>query len=349
MEGLFEDDGEVETNNAADNLGNQYGAGDNMMMPMTNSSFSNGTGPEMLDEPADWYTQFSDLHFPDNEPNGVQSDNHLLDVDDYLQENNVCLINQSIHDNETWTVQAQADYGHHQPQSSTSFIPPILGIDNDDDTGSPEHGQQLAVPQDPQGSRGPQEHPSGLFQLPVQEPQNDALPGTAAGNASVKEAAITHKNKNICSDDSDDDNDEDNIGDDNQLSSVISKNLMSERNRRKRLNKQFFTLRSMVPRITKMDKRSILVDALTYLQDILDQTNIEIKNQNHFSTAAIAGTDDPAHAAVKTLRPPDSSTVNAEINHPPPHDQTGAVLLEKNAVDVNVEAGQLQQIKATAI
>ncbi|KAI3945513.1 hypothetical protein MKW98_018330 [Papaver atlanticum] len=124
---------------------------------------------------------------------------------------------------------------------------------------------------------------------------------------------------------------------------------MSERNRRKRLNKQLFTLRSMVPTITKMDKRSVLVDALTYLQDILDQTKIEIKNQNHFSTAAIAGTDDPAHAAVKTPKPPDSSTVNAEINNPPPHDQTGGVLLQKNAVDVNVEAGQLQQITSTAI
>ncbi|KAI3893284.1 hypothetical protein MKX03_028452 [Papaver bracteatum] len=125
---------------------------------------------------------------------------------------------------------------------------------------------------------------------------------------------------------------------------------MSEQNRRKRLNKQFFTLRSMVPTITKMDKRSVLVDALAYLQDIRDRTKIEIKNQNNCSTAAIAGTDDPGYAVVNTQRPPDSSTVNAEINHPSFHDQTaGAVLLEKNAVDVNVEAGQLQQITLTAI
>ncbi|MCL7049645.1 hypothetical protein MKW94_020785 [Papaver nudicaule] len=130
---------------------------------------------------------------------------------------------------------------------------------------------------------------------------------------------------------------------------------MSERNRRKRLNQKLLTLRSMVPSISKisilkmqMDKRSVLVDTLNYLQDILDQTKIEIENLNNISAAA-AGTDDPGHAVVDTQMPPESSTVNAEINHPPLHDQSGAVLLEKNAVDVIIKASERQPIMSTAM
>ncbi|KAK1314176.1 Transcription factor FER-LIKE IRON DEFICIENCY-INDUCED TRANSCRIPTION FACTOR [Acorus calamus] len=51
-----------------------------------------------------------------------------------------------------------------------------------------------------------------------------------------------------------------------------SKNLFSERSRRKRLSQQLISLRSLVPNITKMDKRSVLVDALAYLKSIHEET-----------------------------------------------------------------------------
>ncbi|XP_068649190.1 transcription factor BHLH6-like [Aristolochia californica] len=50
------------------------------------------------------------------------------------------------------------------------------------------------------------------------------------------------------------------------------KNLVSERNRRKRLSQQLLALRALVPNITKMDKRSVLVDALAYLRSIHEET-----------------------------------------------------------------------------
>ncbi|KAJ8638139.1 hypothetical protein MRB53_012406 [Persea americana] len=58
------------------------------------------------------------------------------------------------------------------------------------------------------------------------------------------------------------------------------KSLVSERNRRKRLNQQLLALRALVPNITKMDRRWVLGDALAYLKSIHEataQTQAELK------------------------------------------------------------------------
>ncbi|KAJ6699725.1 TRANSCRIPTION FACTOR BHLH35 [Salix purpurea] len=54
-------------------------------------------------------------------------------------------------------------------------------------------------------------------------------------------------------------------------STIASKNIVSERNRRKKLNDKLLELRGAVPRISKLDKASTIKDAIDYIQDLQEQ------------------------------------------------------------------------------
>ncbi|CAH2077524.1 unnamed protein product, partial [Thlaspi arvense] len=57
-------------------------------------------------------------------------------------------------------------------------------------------------------------------------------------------------------------------------SPASSKNVVSERNRRQKLNQRLFALRSVVPNISKLDKASVIKDSIDYMQELIDQEKI---------------------------------------------------------------------------
>nr|TKR97724.1 hypothetical protein D5086_0000210190 [Populus alba] len=57
-------------------------------------------------------------------------------------------------------------------------------------------------------------------------------------------------------------------------SPIRAKNIASERNKRKELNDKLLALREAVPKISKLDKASIIKDAIGYIQELQEQERI---------------------------------------------------------------------------
>ncbi|KAI3925295.1 hypothetical protein MKX01_035412 [Papaver californicum] len=242
--------------------------------------------------------------------NSIQCDRVLLDITNTSLED--CDLDQYFNLVETPTMQQKTDPDvcrddHHQPQLSPPSIIHQHRL-NDNDT----------LPADCHCS------PEQQQQLEEEELQQQQL---LLGKQTLIVQDIEEEEDVLLENDQAAANDDD-IGDDE----TSSKNLKSERNRRRRLNQQYLKLRSIVPNITKMDKRTVLVDALAYLQDILRQTNIEIENQNSISP------NNSSLAANEEIDPP--------LDH---HNKAVAVPVEKNAVDASGNDGQFQPLFHTLL
>ncbi|KAK8951563.1 Transcription factor ICE1 [Platanthera zijinensis] len=164
----------------------------------------------------------------------------------------------------------------------------------------------------------------GTLRMADEKTDGTGAPAAGGGNASIANSSLTGGEELK-----------------GRKKGLPAKNLMAERRRRKKLNDRLYMLRSVVPKISKMDRASILGDAIEYLKELLQRIN-DLHNELESTSSSIPASSTPTFHPLTPTPPTLPCRIKEELcpsSLPSPNGQPARVevrLREGRAVNIHM-------------